>query len=121
MRTPVALALVGIALLGLPVLAPAYHVTLMLPFMAYGVVLLGMNLLFGYTGLVSFGHALFVGVGAYTAAVLTTHLHIRHLEVILPAAALGTAAKATSAIDAAEIDAVATATPKITDIRLSLR
>ena len=51
----------------------AYHVSLMLPFMAYGVVLLGLNLLFGYTGLVSFGHALFIGIGAYTGAVLTTH------------------------------------------------
>ena len=57
----------------------------MLPFMAYGVVLLGLNLLFGYTGLVSFGHALFIGIGAYTGAVLTTHtLGVRSLELILP-------------------------------------
>ena len=75
MRTPVVLALVGIAMLAIPPLvSPAYYVTLMLPFMAYGVVLLGLNLLFGYAGLVSFGHALFIGVGAYTGAVLTTHL-----------------------------------------------
>src|SRR5438876_124815 len=73
------------------VVAPTYYVTLMLPFMAYGVILLGLNLLFGYTGLVSFGHALFIGVGAYTGAVMTTHLHVRHMEVILPAAALAAA------------------------------
>jgi branched-chain amino acid transport system permease protein len=82
---------VALAIATLPAAAPTYHVTLMLPFMAYGVVLLGMNLLFGYTGLVSFGHALFVGVGAYTAAVLTTHFHVRHMELILPAAALAAA------------------------------
>ncbi|PYM43665.1 MAG: branched-chain amino acid ABC transporter permease, partial [Candidatus Rokuibacteriota bacterium] len=75
-------------MLGLPVVAPTYYVTLMLPFMAYGVILLGLNLLFGYTGLVSFGHALFIGVGAYTGAVMTTHFHVRHMELILPAAAL---------------------------------
>jgi branched-chain amino acid transport system permease protein len=75
------------ALLALPGMAPAYHVTLMLPFMAYGVVLLGLNLLFGYTGLVSFGHALFIGIGAYTAAFLTTHTPVRSLEVMLLAAA----------------------------------
>ena len=40
--------------------------------MAYGIALLGLNLLFGYTGLVSFGHALFLGLGAYTGAFLTT-------------------------------------------------
>jgi len=34
------------------------------------------NLLAGYTGQVSFGHAIFFGVGAYTAGILTTKLHI---------------------------------------------
>ena len=56
--------------------------------MAYGVVLLGLNLLFGYTGLVSFGHALFIGIGAYSGAVLTAPLGIRHFEVTLAAGAL---------------------------------
>jgi branched-chain amino acid transport system permease protein len=90
-RTPFALATVGAAILVVPLLAPAYYVTLMLPFMAYGVVLLGFNLLFGYTGLVSFGHALFIGIGAYTGAVLTTRLGVRHMELILAAAALAAA------------------------------
>src|SRR5262245_53230432 len=67
----------------------------MLPFMAYAVVLLGLNLLFGSAGLVSFGHALFIGVGAYTGAFLTTHTPVRSLEVILvTAAVLGGAAGA---------------------------
>ncbi len=34
------------------------------------------NLLAGYTGQVSFGHAIFFGVGAYTAGILVTHLGI---------------------------------------------
>ncbi len=63
----------SVVVLALPWVAPPYHVLLMLPFMAYAVVLLGLNLLFGYAGLVSFGHALFIGIGAYTGAVLTTH------------------------------------------------
>ena len=91
MRTPILLALVALALLAIPLVAPAYYVTLMLPFMAYGVVLLGLNLLFGYTGLVSFGHALFIGVGAYTGAVLTTRLGVRQMELILAVAALAAA------------------------------
>lgn len=86
--TPAALAAVAIAAVLVPLLVPLYYVTLMLPFMAYGVVLLGFNLLFGYTGLVSFGHALFIGIGAYTGAVLTTHFGIRHMEVILLVAAV---------------------------------
>ena len=91
MRTRLVLATAGAAILVVPLIAPAYYVTLMLPFMAYGVVLLGFNLLFGYTGLVSFGHALFIGIGAYTGAVLTTRLGVRHMELILPAAALAAA------------------------------
>ena len=75
----------------LPHVAPVYHVTLMLPFMAYGVTLLGLNLLFGYTGLVSFGHALFLGIGAYTGAFVTTHTPLRSLELILLLAMLGAA------------------------------
>lgn len=91
MRTAVVLGGVGAAVVVLPLVAPPYYAILMLPFMAYGVVLLGFNLLFGYTGLVSFGHALFIGVGAYTGAVLTTRLGVRHMELILPAAALAAA------------------------------
>lgn len=75
----------------LPHVAPTYHVTLMLPFMAYGVVLLGVNLLFGYAGLVSFGHALFVALGAYAGAFLTTHTPVRALEAILALAVVAAA------------------------------
>jgi branched-chain amino acid transport system permease protein len=84
------LAVAVAAVAAVPYVAPTYHVLLMLPFMAYGVILLGLNLLFGYTGLVSFGHALFIGIGAYTGAFLTSRFGVRSLEVIvLTAAVLG--------------------------------
>ncbi|MGJ4931318.1 branched-chain amino acid ABC transporter permease [Bradyrhizobium sp. HKCCYLS2038] len=35
----------------------------------YGVVVMGYNLLFGYTGLLSFGHAAFFGTGAYLTGI----------------------------------------------------
>src|SRR5437870_13161401 len=85
--TVVALGIALAVVIAVPWVAPIYHVLLMLPFMAYGVVLLGLNLLFGYAGLVSFGHALFIGLGAYTAAFLTGAFKVRSLEVILLAAA----------------------------------
>ena len=76
-------ALALAAILVVPLVAPPYQTLLMLPFMAYAVVLLGLNLLFGYGGLLSFGHALFIGVGAYTGAFLTSRFGIRSLETIL--------------------------------------
>jgi branched-chain amino acid transport system permease protein len=76
------------ALLILPLLARPYYLTLMLPSFGYGIALLGLNLMFGYAGLLSFGHALFVALGAYTAAVLTSRLGVLHFEAIVLGAAV---------------------------------
>ena len=73
----------------LPFVASPYVLLLMLPFMGYGIALLGFNLLFGTTGLLSFGHAMFLGIGAYTAAALTSKFGVKSFELILLAAALG--------------------------------
>jgi branched-chain amino acid transport system permease protein len=83
----VLLALIAVMAL-LPLVASPYALLLMLPFVGYGIALLGFNLLFGTTGLLSFGHALFLGVGAYAAAALTSKLGILSFEIILIAAAL---------------------------------
>jgi branched-chain amino acid transport system permease protein len=83
----VLLALIGVMAL-LPLEASPYALLLMLPFIGYSIALLGFNLLFGTTGLLSFGHALFLGVGAYTAAVLTSKLGMLSFELILVTAAL---------------------------------
>jgi branched-chain amino acid transport system permease protein len=72
----------------LPMIASPYALLLMLPFIGYGIALLGFNLLFGTTGLLSFGHALFLGVGAYTAAALTSKFGVLSFEVLLMTAAL---------------------------------
>ncbi len=88
MKRNVVLAILLVVLLLVPQLASPYYTTLVLPAFAYGIALLGLNLLFGYTGLLSFGHAMFVGIGAYAAAVLTTKLGIRSLELVLLAAGL---------------------------------
>ena len=88
------LAIVFLALLLVPRFASPYYTTLVLPAFAYGIALLGLNLLFGYTGLLSFGHAMFVGIGAYATAVLTSKLGIRSLELVLLAAGLSATAVA---------------------------
>ena len=60
----------------------------MLTFFAYAITVIGFNLLFGYTGLLSFGHALFMAVGAYTAAFLTSTFALPYMELILVAAVI---------------------------------
>lgn len=55
-----------------PFVAPAFYVTLLNYIGLYSLVALGLVLLTGVAGQTSFGQAAFVGLGAYTTAVLTT-------------------------------------------------
>jgi branched-chain amino acid transport system permease protein len=80
----------ALALMLLPIVAPPYYATLMIPFFGYAIALLGFNLLFGYAGLLSFGHAMFLGAGAYGAAVMADVLGIRFFEAMLLAVVLAT-------------------------------
>jgi branched-chain amino acid transport system permease protein len=41
---------------------------------AYAIAAVGLNLVLGYGGMVSLGHAAFLGLGAYTSAILSTEL-----------------------------------------------
>lgn len=67
----------------LPLFMGSYMLVVTVSFFGYAIALLGFNLLYGVTGLLSFGHALFVGIGAYTAAVLTSRMGILYFELIL--------------------------------------
>ncbi|MBS0413613.1 MAG: branched-chain amino acid ABC transporter permease [Proteobacteria bacterium] len=63
----------GLLLLGLlvaPWLLPEYWLAQLTFILIYGIAGLGLMLLSGYTGQISLGHAAFLGVGAYTQAVL---------------------------------------------------
>jgi branched-chain amino acid transport system permease protein len=67
------LAFALIALLGVPLTGDAFYIRLASRILIFGIIAMGLNLIVGYTGLVSFGHAAFVGVGAYTVAILNFH------------------------------------------------
>ncbi len=49
-----------------------YLIHLAILFSIYAILALSLNLIFGYTGLLSLAHAAFFGIGAYTTAILTT-------------------------------------------------
>jgi ABC-type branched-subunit amino acid transport system permease subunit len=59
----------------------------------YTVATLGLNIQFGYAGVLNFAGASFFGIGAYTSAVLNAHTSVPHLLVLpiggLIAAAIG--------------------------------
>ena len=77
-------ALAGLIILALlPKIVPSYYVGLMIPFFGYGIALLGFNLLFGCAGQLSFGHAMFLGFGAYGAAIMSGVLGLKSFELVL--------------------------------------
>jgi branched-chain amino acid transport system permease protein len=67
------LLLLALVLLLLPFLLPnAYYYDVAIRIALNAAVAIGLNLLMGYTGQISLGHAGFYGMGAYASAVLTT-------------------------------------------------
>ena len=63
--------LLGVALLAAPLFVAEYWLAQLTFALIYAIVGLGLMLLAGFTGQFSLGHAAFLGVGAYTQAVLT--------------------------------------------------
>src|SRR6185436_16662395 len=61
------------ALAVVPIVAPQFWVTLGNYVGLYSIVALGLILLTGVAGQTAFGQAAFVGIGAYTTAILSTH------------------------------------------------
>ncbi len=55
-----------------PFLMPAYWTLILTEILIMGLLAMSFNLLFGYTGLLSFGQAGFFGVGSYAAALFLT-------------------------------------------------
>ncbi len=74
MNSPLSLRAVlvfaALALLPLTPWMSKYYLLLAFDALLFGAVAMSLDLLIGYTGLVSFGHAAFFGLGAYSAAVL---------------------------------------------------
>ena len=73
----VVLALVVALLVAVPLLARAldqpFYVTLFGRIMIWAIAALSLNLILGYGGMVSFGHAAYLGVGVYTVGILSAH------------------------------------------------
>jgi len=65
-------ALVLLALLLLPIGVAGGQLSLPTEIFIFAIFALTYDLIFGFTGLISFGHALFIGTGAYTLAIAMT-------------------------------------------------
>ncbi len=82
-------AMVLFSLLILPLSTTTVFTNLMISMLIFGLFALGFDLIMGYTGMVSFGHALYFGGGAYAVALTPVYLGIENLWLVLTLAVLG--------------------------------
>ena len=71
-----------------PFFGEKYYVDLVMKIMILSLFALSLELLVGQTGLVSFGHAAFFGIGAYVAALLSPQSGPASFWILFPAALL---------------------------------
>ena len=77
-----------------PMSGESFYVELVAKMLLMAIFAMSLDLLVGFTGLVSFGHAAYFGIAAYSVALFTAKFGQMSLWVMLPAAILLSAAAA---------------------------
>ncbi len=78
----VALVIVAV-LAALPYVIDTYQTQLLTYGLVFAIAALGFNLLLGYTGLLSFGHSAYFGMGAYAVAFIVRDLGTQSMELCI--------------------------------------
>ena len=65
--------LIGVILIILPLFLPMYLQSMVTKILIFAIFAISLDLIWGYTGLSSLGHAAFFGVAGYTTAILIKH------------------------------------------------
>lgn len=81
-------ALVVAALLAVPLIPSPYYINVASQVVIAAIFALSLNLLVGYAGLTSLGHAAYLGLAAYAVAWLTTRSGVGHLGAVAAALAI---------------------------------
>ncbi len=92
-RPILVVALLVVAVI-LPWVLPIFQTIQVSYGLIFAIAALGFNLLLGYTGLLSFGHSAFFGVGAYMPAFLVKYFGVTSLEAFVVAGVVGALATA---------------------------
>lgn len=86
MKNALLMALLAVVIAGLaavPWIASYFYVFIFTEILILGLFAVSFNLIFGYTGMLSFGHAAFFGIGAYATALILIHLQWSFLACLL--------------------------------------
>ena len=78
----VVVLLVVVFFIGLPTVVTSFQSAEWTQVMIFAIVIMGLNILVGYSGQISLGHGAFMAVGAYTTAILVHRYHVDYLATI---------------------------------------
>lgn len=82
------LLILAVVLLLLPLVLPNnFYFDIAIRMAINAIIVLGLNLLIGFAGQISLGHAGFIGIGAYASAILPTHFGWHPLPAMVAGAA----------------------------------
>lgn len=73
LTTTILLVIFAIVPFAAPALGEAFYVDVFARIMIWSIAAVGLNLILGYGGMVSFGHAAYIGIGGYTVAIFGFH------------------------------------------------
>jgi branched-chain amino acid transport system permease protein len=86
------LLVLAVVLLLLPLVLPNnFYYDIAIRMAINAIIVLGLNLLIGFAGQISLGHAGFVGIGAYASAILPTHFGWHPLVAMVAGAGIASA------------------------------
>lgn len=92
MRKNIPLIMLALVIAAVPlVVSDPYYLTILIFIGIYAIATMGLNLLMGYAGQISLGHAAFFALGAYVPAILTTRYDIPCIVAAALAVALASA------------------------------
>lgn len=74
----------GLILIILPLCVPVYLRSMLTKVLIFAIFAMSLNLIWGYTGLISLGHAAFFGVAGYAAAILIMRYGIESFWISAP-------------------------------------
>ena len=77
-----------LALILLPPFVSTYFLSMLTKVVIFAIFAISLDLILGYTGLLSLGHAAFFGVAGYVSGIFMVHLHVKSIWLVLPLSVL---------------------------------
>jgi branched-chain amino acid transport system permease protein len=82
---------VAAILLVLPLVVPPYFQSILGKIYIFAIFAMSLNIVMGYAGLMSIGHAVYLGIGGYTVGILMVRLGIDSIWILFPLALIASA------------------------------